>query len=140
MNTLTIIITIATYFLLLFSVSYLAGRKADNAGFFVGNRKSKWWVVAVATMGSFISGVTFVSVPGMVAEKGFSYLQMVMGFVVGQFVIAREPPVDVASVVVGLHVGGFQSPVFAADGVFKGLPEHRRQSLPGHLFHVDGRV
>lgn len=88
MNTLTIIITIATYFLLLFSVSYLAGRKADNAGFFVGNRKSKWWVVAVATMGSFISGVTFVSVPGMVAEKGFSYLQMVMGFVVGQFVIA----------------------------------------------------
>ena len=88
MNTLTIIITIATYFLLLFSVSYLAGRKADNAGFFVGNRKSKWWVVALATMGSFISGVTFVSVPGMVAEKGFSYLQMVMGFVVGQFLIA----------------------------------------------------
>ena len=88
MNTLTIIITVATYFLLLFSVSYLAGRKADNAGFFVGNRKSKWWVVALATMGSFISGVTFVSVPGMVAEKGFSYLQMVMGFVVGQFLIA----------------------------------------------------
>src|SRR3712207_7137238 len=67
-----------SYFLLLFTVSYLAGRKADNAGFFVGNRKSKWWVVAIATMGSFISGVTFVSVPGMVAEKGFSYLQMVM--------------------------------------------------------------
>src|SRR3712207_1228065 len=88
MNTLTIIITIAAYFLLLFTVSYLAGRKADNAGFFVGNRKSKWWVVAIATMGSFISGVTFVSVPGMVAEKGFSYLQMVMGFVVGQFIIA----------------------------------------------------
>lgn len=88
MTPVTIIITVVAYFLLLFTVSYLSGRKADNQGFFVGNRKSKWYVVAVATMGSFISGVTFVSVPGMVADKSFSYLQMVMGFIVGQFVIA----------------------------------------------------
>lgn len=88
MSPVIIIATIVAYFMLLFTVSYVSGRKADNAGFFVGNRKSKWYVVAVATMGSFISGVTFVSVPGMVQEKGFSYMQMVMGFVVGQFVIA----------------------------------------------------
>ena len=88
MSPLTIAITVMAYFVLLFTVSYMAGRKADNQGFFVGNRKSEWYVVAVATMGSFISGVTFVSVPGMVDEKGFSYLQMVMGFVVGQMIIA----------------------------------------------------
>lgn len=88
MNPIAIVATVLAYFVLLFSVSWLAGRKADNAGFFVGNRKSEWYVVAIATMGSFISGVTFVSVPGMVAEKGFSYMQMVMGFVVGQMIIA----------------------------------------------------
>lgn len=88
MSPLTIAITVMAYFVLLFTVSYMAGRKADNQGFFVGNRKSEWYVVAVATMGSFISGVTFVSVPGMVADKSFSYLQMVMGFIVGQMVIA----------------------------------------------------
>ena len=87
MAPLTIAITVLAYFVLLFSVSWLAGRKTDSKGFF-GTRKSPWYVVAIATMGSFISGVTFVSVPGMVDEKGFSYLQMVMGFVVGQMVIA----------------------------------------------------
>jgi SSS family transporter len=72
----------------LFFISSLSGRKADNAGFFSGNRKSPWYVVAFATIGAAISGVTFVSVPGMVANDGFSYLQMVLGFAVGQFIIA----------------------------------------------------
>lgn len=88
MTPAVIIATILAYFAILLTVSYVTGRKADNAGFFTGNRKSKWYVVAIATMGSFISGVTFVSVPGMVQEKGFSYMQMVAGFVVGQMVIA----------------------------------------------------
>ena len=87
MTPLTIAVTVLAYFILLFTVSYLAGRKTDSKGFF-GSRKSPWYIVAIATMGSFISGVTFVSVPGMVDEKGFSYLQMVMGFVVGQMIIA----------------------------------------------------
>ena len=86
MTPLTIAVTVLAYFILLFTVSYLAGRKTDSKGFF-GSRKSPWYIVAIATMGSFISGVTFVSVPGMVDEKGFSYLQMVMGFVVGQMII-----------------------------------------------------
>ena len=76
------------YFVILFTISYIAGRKADNEGFFVGNRKSTWYVVAFAMIGSSISGVTFVSVPGMVAASGFSYLQMVLGFVAGQIIIA----------------------------------------------------
>lgn len=88
MNPLSVIITIAAYFIILFTVSYIAGRKADNAGFFVGNRKSSWYVVAFAMIGSSISGVTYVSVPGMVASSSFGYLQMVLGFVAGQLIIA----------------------------------------------------
>ena len=88
MSPIAILITIAAYFVILFTISYIAGRKADNEGFFVGNRKSTWYVVAFAVIGSSISGVTFVSVPGMVAASGFSYLQMVLGFVAGQIIIA----------------------------------------------------
>lgn len=88
MAPLTVIIIIALYFLVLFTVSYLVGRKTDNAGFFIGNRKSKWYMVAFAMIGSTISGVTFMSVPGMVDPKGFSYMQMVLGFFVGQIIIS----------------------------------------------------
>ena len=88
MSPVLVLITIAAYFAILFTISYIAGRKADNAGCFVGNRKSTWYVVAFAMIGSSISGVTFVSVPGMVATSNFSYLQMVLGFVAGQFIIA----------------------------------------------------
>ena len=88
MNPLTILIVIACYFALLFLISYVAGRKADNAGFFSGNRSSNWLLVAMSTIGAAISGVTFVSVPGMVATSGWAYMQMVMGFTVGQIIIA----------------------------------------------------
>lgn len=88
MTPVAVLITIAPYFLILFTISYIAGRKADNEGFFVGNRKSAWYVVAFAMIGSSISGVTFVSVPGMVGISNFSYLQMVLGFVTGQIIIA----------------------------------------------------
>ncbi|MDR1381118.1 MAG: sodium:solute symporter [Tannerella sp.] len=88
MTPLSVLTAIAAYFALLFLVSHVAGRKSDNEGFFVGNRKSSWFVVAFAMIGSSISGVTFVSVPGMVQTSGFSYLQMVLGFVAGQVIIA----------------------------------------------------
>ncbi len=88
MGPYTVLLTIAIYFIVLFAVSYIAGRKADNEGFFVGNRRSAWYVVAFAMIGSSISGVTYVSVPGMVAASNFAYLQMVLGFVAGQFLIA----------------------------------------------------
>jgi len=88
MSPISVLITIAAYFAVLYFISYITGRKADNAGFFSGNRKSPWYLVAFGTIGAAISGVTFVSVPGMVAVSGFSYLQMVLGFAVGQLIIA----------------------------------------------------
>ena len=88
MTPAVVLIAIFAYFIVLFGISYIVGHRADNQGFFVGNRKSPWYVVAFAMIGSMISGVTFISVPGMVAASGFSYLQMVLGFVVGQILIA----------------------------------------------------
>ncbi len=88
MSPTTIIVTIGAYMAVLFAVSYVAGRKSDNAGFFSGGRQSRWYMVAFAMIGASISGVTYVSVPGMVGASQFGYLQMVMGFVVGQVIIA----------------------------------------------------
>ena len=83
-----VILTIAAYFLLLMAVSYFASRGSDNSTFFTGNRRAPWPVVAFAMVGAAISGVTFISVPGMVAAKGYAYLQMVLGFIVGYMIIA----------------------------------------------------
>ncbi len=83
-----VIITIAAYFCLLLTISYFASRKSDNATFFTGNRKTPWILVSIAMIGAAISGVTFISVPGMVVKSGYSYLQMVLGFIVGYFLIA----------------------------------------------------
>ncbi len=88
MTPLIILANIAAYFAVLFTVSHLASRRTDNDGFFTGNRKAPWPIVAIATMGAAISGVTFISVPGMVAAKGYSYLQMVLGFIAGYWIIA----------------------------------------------------
>lgn len=83
-----VVLTIAAYFLLLIVVSWRASRGSDNSTFFTGNRKAPWPLVALATMGAAISGVTFISVPGMVAAKGLSYLQMTLGFFVGYMAVA----------------------------------------------------
>lgn len=88
MSPVTVIITVAAYFALLMAISAIASRGGDNATFFTGNRKAPWAVVAFAMIGASISGVTFISVPGMVAAKGHAYLQMVLGFIVGYVVIA----------------------------------------------------
>lgn len=88
MSPYLILLTVAFYFVLLLTISFFTGRKADNQSFFTGNRKSRWYIVAFGMIGSAISGVTFVSVPGMVAAKSFSYMQMVLGFAVGQIIIA----------------------------------------------------
>ena len=83
-----VIITIACYFLLLMLVSWRVGRGSNNSTFFTGDRKAPWPLVALATIGAAISGVTFISVPGMVAVKGYSYLQMMLGFIVGYMLVA----------------------------------------------------
>lgn len=83
-----ILLVIAGYFILWLVVSWWSARGADNATFFIGNRKMPWPLVAIAMIGAPITGVTFISVPGMVITKGFSYLQMGLGFIVGYLVIA----------------------------------------------------
>ena len=69
-------------------ISWISSRGSNNATFFTGNRQAPWGVVAFAMIGATISGVTFISVPGMVVGKGYAYLQMVLGFIVGYFAIA----------------------------------------------------
>ena len=88
MTPAAVILTVAVYIAVLFVVAYLSGRKADNAGFFMGNRRTPWYMAALAMIGAAISGVTFISVPGSVAADSFSYMQMVAGFTVGQLVVA----------------------------------------------------
>ena len=88
MNSL-IIICITTYFGLLFLISFITGKNDSNDTFFLGNRNSPWYIVAYGMIGTTLSGITFISVPGWVANSQFSYLQMVFGFFVGYFLIAR---------------------------------------------------
>ncbi|MFP4664968.1 MAG: sodium:solute symporter [Bacteroidales bacterium] len=88
MTPLVVLVMILGYFLLLMLVSQLTSRKADNAAFFLGNRKSPWFVVAFGMLGASLSGVTFISVPGWVLDTNFTYMQMVMGYFLGYLVIA----------------------------------------------------
>ena len=89
MQSAFILIIIAVYFSVLMFISYLTSRKgSDNNAFFRANKSSKWYVVAVAMIGTSISGVTFVSVPGMVRNLDMTYMQMVFGFFFGYLVIA----------------------------------------------------
>ncbi|WP_029906000.1 sodium:solute symporter [Prevotella sp. 10(H)] len=85
----SILIIIAAYFATLLLISYFAGKKhTDNEAFFLGNRQSPWFVVAIAMVGTSISGVTFVSVPGMVGKFDMTYMQMVFGFFFGYLTVA----------------------------------------------------
>ena len=82
-----IVLLIGAYFGTLMLVAHLTSKGATNQTYFTGNRNMAWPVVALAMITAPISGITFISVPGMVAAKGYSYLQMCMGFVVGYFLI-----------------------------------------------------
>lgn len=83
-----ILLIIAVYFLLLFTISYFTSRKADQNAYYLGNKASPWYAVAFGLIGDSLSGVTFVSVPGSVGVAGFSYMQMVFGYVLGYVIIA----------------------------------------------------
>lgn len=78
----------ASYTLLLFIITYITSRKADNQSFFSGNKRSPWFVVAYGMIGASLSGVTFMSVPGWVNERGFTYMLTVFGFFLGYLIIA----------------------------------------------------
>jgi len=76
------------YTLLLFAVTWVTSRKADNQSFFIGNKVSPWFVVAYGMIGASLSGITFMSLPGWVEETQFSYMVVVLGYLFGYFVIA----------------------------------------------------
>lgn len=88
MSPIAVIITVLGYLSILFLLARLSGRHAGNAAFFTGNRRTPWYLAASAMIAAAMSGVTFISVPGSVAADAFSYMQMVLGFTVGQLVIA----------------------------------------------------
>lgn len=88
MSPIGILIIIAIYFLVLYGISHVTGKNASNSTFFVGNRKSPWYLVAFGMIGASISGVSFISVPGWVGTTQFAYMQLVLGYLVGYFVIA----------------------------------------------------
>ncbi|HRO45664.1 sodium:solute symporter [Agriterribacter sp.] len=76
------------YFLLLLVVAYYTSRNSNNDSFFIGNKSSNWMLVAFGMIGTSLSGVTFVSVPGTVGGAGFAYFQVVIGYLIGYFLIA----------------------------------------------------
>jgi len=88
-----ILIIIGLYFLMLITVAYFTGKKGDNNNFFLGGRKSPWFLVAFGMIGASLSGVTFISIPGVVGKSGvnenFSYMQLVFGYLLGYIVIAN---------------------------------------------------
>jgi SSS family transporter len=84
----TILLCVAIYTLVLFGVTWLTSRGASNETYFVGNRSSRWYLVAYGMIGASLSGVTFMSVPGDVETKQFAYFQMVLGYFVGYLVIS----------------------------------------------------
>ena len=85
----TLIITVLlAYFVFLFVISYVTSKNADSQTFFTGNKQSPWYLVAFGMIGTSLSGVTFVSVPGSVGANGWTYYQLVIGFFLGYFVVA----------------------------------------------------
>ncbi len=79
---------VLAYFLVLLLVAYVTSRNANNESFFIGNKNSNWMLVAFGMIGTSLSGVTFVSVPGTVAGSAFTYMQVVIGYFIGYIVIA----------------------------------------------------
>ncbi len=88
MSPVLIILLIALYFLVLLWISWYTARGAGNQAFFLGNKSSPWYVVAFGMIGTSLSGVTFVSVPGTVAASGISYLMVVFGYFIGYLGVA----------------------------------------------------
>lgn len=89
MSALLLFSIIIGYFLVLILISAITSRHADNDSFFLGNRKSPWYIIAFGMIGASLSGVTFISVPGWVGSSQFTYMQMIIGYLFGYYVIAN---------------------------------------------------
>ena len=88
MNSFLILILLLSYFLVLILISYLTSKNDSNQDFFKAGKQSPWYLVAFGMIGASLSGVTFISVPGWVEASQFSYFQVVLGYMVGYFVVA----------------------------------------------------
>ncbi len=88
MQPLHIILLIAGYFGVLLVISYFTGKEDSNEVFFKASKQSPWYIVAFGMVGASLSGVTFISVPGWIGGSQFSYMQVVLGYLVGYFVVA----------------------------------------------------
>jgi SSS family transporter len=88
MTSSQILLLIGAYFLVLILISYFTGKNDSNADFFKAGKQSPWYVVAFGMVGASLSGVTFISVPGWVEDIQFSYMQVVLGYLFGYFVVA----------------------------------------------------
>ena len=82
------LVFVFAYFALLLGVAWYTSRGSNNDTFFIGNRSSTWMLVAFGMIGTSLSGVTFVSVPGGVAKESFAYFQITLGYLIGYLVIA----------------------------------------------------
>ncbi|KAB2814659.1 sodium:solute symporter [Phaeocystidibacter luteus] len=89
MSPLSILFLVLGYFAILLLIARITGKNDSNETFFTGNRNSPWFVVAFGMIGASLSGVTFISVPGWVADSKFAYMQMVLGYFAGYVVIAH---------------------------------------------------
>jgi Na+/proline symporter len=91
-----LLLIVLAYFALLLGIAFYTSRHSDNESFFIGNRSSRWWVVAFGMVGTSLSGMTFISVPGTVGLQGapgglfggFTYFEVVIGYWLGYFVVA----------------------------------------------------
>lgn len=89
MNPTILLSCFLAYTLLLFLITFLTARKANNESFYIGNKTSPWYVVAYGMIGASLSGVTFMSVPGWVGSSQFSYFMIVVGYLFGYIIIAN---------------------------------------------------
>ncbi len=88
MQPITILFLIGGYFLVLYLISYFTGKDDSNEAFFKANKQSPWLLVAFGMIGATLSGVTFISVPGLVESQKFGYMQMVFGYIFGTLIVA----------------------------------------------------
>ena len=88
MSATQILLLIGAYFLVLILISYFTGKNDSNADFFKAGKQSPWYVVAFGMVGASLSGVTFISVPGWVGDSQLTYMQVVLGYLFGYFVVA----------------------------------------------------
>lgn len=89
MNPLLILAVFISYSALLFLIAGITGRRSTNDTYFTGNRNSPWYIVAYGMIGASLSGVTFISIPGEVGASGFSYMVLVLGYLLGYAFIAQ---------------------------------------------------